>query len=432
MDPLTTDTRQTATRPRPAGRLAGLAAGMAGGVAGGLVVAAVLLVLPVQPDGRRSSGAQVPGTEPSPTPALDHLDRFRCPQGLERQVLLGGQEDGFDRRGSEPSRIPPQVADRPFYRDLAARRPLVQQLGDYDAAGPDRVVMDHVTVPRTVVSGEVVLRSRAAAGGSGNDYLTLLPIRSGSPVERLRSGHYSLRLDDPAWQTVGNPAAGVRSAPLAAVRGSMAGGPATLLDELASAGADAEVMVAVQDDTAVDMLALALCLEPAVPQGLTFVEHPAKPAGPDISVLSCVSDDTERLCGPQQGDTPCSTSLPLACYREGAQPKPANLTALGLDEARFIPGEVRMTAAVRGDSLATREAADALCARTLGTGFRVLRYQEAGGAVVISRSAVPARTRAWIEIGDQPRATCWSRPARGAFVRPAPGGGGPPDRRGPR
>jgi hypothetical protein len=320
----------------------------------------------------------VAGPAATDTPAQDYLDAFRCPRGLSRVILTGGVEDGFDRAGSEPSRIDPPLLSYGYYQDLAARRNRVLMLRDYDEGGTDRMLIDHFTVPAGTVLGQLVLRTRAQGGGSNNDHIGLTPRREGTAAERFSQGSFSVALAGAELQTVGDPANGLGIIRLDQIRGNVMTRRPSLMDELREADTALEVSVAVQDDTAVDMMALALCTEPAVVQGLTFAEHAAKPAGPDISVLSCSLDDTQHMCGPTQGDTPCSQSLPLACYREGGAAKPPDLTAAGLDEAKFVPGAVRLSTPVRGDTLATREEADARCAAEFGAGYRVLRYQEAG------------------------------------------------------
>jgi hypothetical protein len=145
-------------------------------------------------------------------------------------------------------------------------------------------------------------------------------------------------------------------------------------------------------------------------RGVTFVEHSDKRLGPDMSLLSCALDDTQSMCGPYTGDTLCTQALPLACYKDGANPKPQTLAKANINDANFVGGQVRATEPVAGNRFATIGDADAFCVSKFGPQWRVLTYQEGGGGVVISASQIPARTRLWIDIRDQPRARCWDRP----------------------
>lgn len=388
-----------------------MAAGLAGGLLGGLVVAAAVLVLDTGP--RSNQGALDPAVAGSGATGLAYLDSFRCPRGLTRRVEVRGREDRFDLTDAEPSRIEPRLLDLGFYRDLAERRPAVTELREYDEGGTDRMLIDHITVPGGTVMGELVLRVRPSGGGSENDYVGVELLTEGGTGPTASRTYYSVQINSPELEAVGAPEDGLRRVKLESLGGLLSARWPNLLAELGAAGGDLVVNVTVQDDTAVDFLALALCVEPSDVRGVTFTEHTAKPLGPDISVLSCSVDSTQRMCGPYQGDTPCSQSLPLACYRDGTAAKPAGLEASNIDEAKFVPGEVRLTEPVQGDTLETREEAEKLCADRFGPGFRMLRYQEGGGSMVVSRSQIAPGTRAWIEIRDQPRATCWSRAARG-------------------
>lgn len=387
-----------------------LAAGLVGGLMSGLVVAAALLVLDI---GGTRNQAPADSAAPKGASGLAYLDSFRCPRGLTRRVEVRGREDNFDLTDVEPSRIEPRLLELGYYQDLAERRPAVTELREYDEGGADRMLIDHITIPGGTVMGELVLRVRSSGGGSENDYIGIKPMGETWVTDPASRTFYGIQLLEPALEPIGAPEDGLRKVKLESILGTPGTRWPTLLSELGASQQDLVVNISVLDDTAVDFIALALCVEPSEVRGVTFSEHAAKPLGADISVLSCSLDDTQRMCGPFQGDTPCTQSLPLACYRDGNATKPANMDASNMDEAKFVPGEVRLTEPVRGDTLETREEADKLCADRFGPAFRVLRYQEGGGGIVISRSQIPAGARAWIEIRDQPRATCWSRAARG-------------------
>jgi hypothetical protein len=76
---------------------------------------------------------------------------------------------------------------------------------------------------------------------------------------------------------------------------------------------------------------------------------------------------------------------------------------------RFAGGEVRYTEAVPGDRFTSREEANAYCARSFGPEWRVLSFHEVGGFRIVSFSNIPANTRMWIDVKDQPFGNCWSR-----------------------
>lgn len=100
-------------------------------------------------------------------------------------------------------------------------------------------------------------------------------------------------------------------------------------------------------------------------------------------------------CNPYAGDTSCRTDLPVLCSRPPQGGEPLALGTIG---------------GVAGFLLASREDADARCAKDLGAGWRMAGFHDGGGwemqgAKLIGVPADEAR-RVWVAIGDQ-RANCW-------------------------
>jgi hypothetical protein len=247
--------------------------------------------------------------------------------------------------------------------------------------------------------------------------------RSKSGAELLAS--FSISIADASTLLSEDVPAGVLSIPLERLIGSppnaQPNGIPEVLKYLAqNQGEPSQVSLIVTDDTAVDVAALFLCVEPETDQGVTFSEHSDKSLGPDLSVLACALDETQSHCGPYSGDTLCTTALPMACYKDGQASKPADLAKAGLNDAAFVGGQVRTTTPVAAAQFPTRVAADAFCVSQFGAGWRVLSYQEGGGGTVISRSVIAPRTRLWIDIADQPRGRCWDRPAFGSLPQSSP------------
>lgn len=398
-------------------------AGVLGGLVSGLVIAGVMLL--VFHESKDQTKRSDPLLQISQTPLLDHLDKMRCARGLKRVVQIGGQEDSFARTGTEPARIERSLLRFGSFADLQAGKARALGLRSYDEGGTDKQLVDHFNVPKGAVNGALLLKLRAAGNGSDNDYLRLLPsvtTRSGSGTEALSS--FSLSISAAVEQSVQAKSGDIISIPLENFADlSPVGGPEEIAKVLAYTAALPEgqspLSLIVSDDTAVDVAALFLCVEPEEVQGVTFSELSAKSSEPALSVLACAVDETQSHCGPYSGDTLCTTQLPVACYKDGSSLKPDNLSKAGLNDAAFVGGEVRPSISVAASQFRTRGAADAFCVSQFGIGWRVLSYQEGGGGVVISRSTIAPRTRLWIDIADQPRGRCWDRPAFGS-VPPKP------------
>lgn len=128
-------------------------------------------------------------------------------------------------------------------------------------------------------------------------------------------------------------------------------------------------------------------------------------------MASCHPPDN-MACDPFVGDTMCETPLPLACYRPGPEPyDPAAIRPRYQRNGRYwIGGAMRLTSPVRGDAFSTIEAANDHCEETFGDGWRVADFHLSGiGFQFMTRSPDGDTGRIWLDIRDQPYATCWSR-----------------------
>ncbi|MCD9144906.1 flagellar hook-length control protein [Streptomyces albireticuli] len=120
------------------------------------------------------------------------------------------------------------------------------------------------------------------------------------------------------------------------------------------------------------------------------------------------------LSNAYQGDTATSTALPLLCLRVDGQPAPAGITP-GF-YAGWARGTVAATGPIRGTRLTSRAVADGVCANNFGPGWRMAEFHDgrygpnlesSGGWSFWAYGDVPAGTRFWTAINDQP-ANPWS------------------------
>jgi hypothetical protein len=380
---------------------------------GGLVVSMAMLMASAQMAKQQAPRAEA--VAETQTPALDHLETMTCPRGLRRVQQVLGQEDGFARTGTEPSRVDPRMTRFGLFRDFDAR--LVRSFGrrDYDEGGSDKALIDYFSAPSGIVSGHLVLRLKDGANGVANDFIQLIPsttTNGKSGTERL--AQYSISLVSPDVTLIGDARDGVVDIKLDAFKPQpldpQENLPAYLrINTSLVLGNANSLNLLILDDTNVDVAALVLCLAPAEKQGVTLIEHSDKPLGPNVSVLQCSSDVTQSSCGPFSGDTACSAALPIACYKTGTAPIPTSIADSKMPAGSYVGGQVKLSQPTPADRFATRIAADAYCAEQFGQAWRVLRYGEGSGSMVISNSQISARTRAWVDITDQPLGRCWDR-----------------------
>jgi hypothetical protein len=395
--------------------------GVLSGLVGALAIALFVGLVPLQPN---SNSVGPNAVVSSQTPALDHLDTLRCPRGLQSVVEVRGQEDGFSKAGIEPSRVDPAMLRFGLFADYEARRPRAIGRRDYDEGGVDRAFVDYFKIPEGAVSAVLVFRLRGIGSAAQNDSIQLIPqasYKSSRGVDRLAV--FGSGITDPIFVPVGDKANGVYQWALDAMTLPAPEPRTRFFDYInanpasASDSASSHVSLMISDDSQVDMAAISWCVEPSQARGVTFVEHSDKMLGEDVSFLSCSSDPTQSSCDPFSGDTLCTSALPLACFKAGNQAKPERLKALS-QGSYFNSGQVQLTSPIAGSTFKTRLEADEFCASQFGQGWRVLQYADGTAASVVTVSQIAPRTRAWVEIGDQPRGRCWDRPKDGARSTP--------------
>jgi hypothetical protein len=114
-------------------------------------------------------------------------------------------------------------------------------------------------------------------------------------------------------------------------------------------------------------------------------------------------------CDPYQGDTACTTALPILCIeKEGSGfplPVPAEVNNSDLYH-KWSGGVVGTT--VPTVPPATLTAANALCAKAFGRAWRVAEFHDGWGWHFQAFGGVGAPGQNfWVHIDDQPGATCW-------------------------
>ncbi|MEJ3744286.1 S8 family peptidase [Actinomycetes bacterium KLBMP 9797] len=124
-----------------------------------------------------------------------------------------------------------------------------------------------------------------------------------------------------------------------------------------------------------------------------------------------------------QGDTAAGASLPVLCLRETGAAVPAGLTLNQYNGWAF--GEIQLTPPVPGSELTSFTAASRICAAHFGGGWRMAEFHDgrypfqllprpglpviwrASGWNLWAHGTLPATTRFWASINDQP-ANPWS------------------------
>ncbi len=119
-----------------------------------------------------------------------------------------------------------------------------------------------------------------------------------------------------------------------------------------------------------------------------------------VDEVGCGTD-----CDPYEGDTVCTSERPVLCIRPGDAPNP------GVAEDFYngwTGGSIATTPAVPGCRLVSVEAANDLCAASLGPGWRMAEFHDGGGGWNWwAYGAVDHDSDFWTYIDDQ-QANCWN------------------------
>jgi hypothetical protein len=351
----------------------------------------------------------------SQKPGTTYIETFKCGRGLNRIVLIGGREDGFDQSDDEPASINPARLPNPYLETIRDAQNGMMTLRDYDEGGQDKLFIDYFDVPRGIVSAQIVLVQKPF-GSQAYDGLKLGDLNNqkrtgnGDPFIGLPAFDFGFGNSRPA-PIQNDKASGLLVLDLAVpafISGSLNDGTSapygTVLDYLNQTSRPDVLDIQIQDDTAIDFVALVMCQIPPVAKGTSFAEFSSKPAGPEISMLSCQSDKLQQPCNPFQGDQLCTSSLPLACYKPASEPAITNPKVSSLRS-----GEIRASRPIVGTQIADLESADAVCVREFGPGWRVLAYHDGASGGLTTLSNIAPKTRLWIDVRDQQYANCWDR-----------------------
>lgn len=333
-----------------------------------------------------------------PLTGMELLQQYRCHRAETKVVLVRGKEDNFSPEGIEPLFFRPG-------RDNARVESMMKG-GSYDQSQPDRSFTDSFRVPARMAKGLLVI-SLKPTGPNGNDPVYIGDLEGKNPGQSYNSAVSRLAQE---WTIEGT----LYSAELARLPlGGQRQGPGTVHDLYGRRNQPAWLDVYLQDDTSVDFIGLAVCVAPSGRKGLTFAVKPVG-QGPVADIVSLTCDDgpdDAPICNRIQGDTVCRQAHPVACLRPGSIPPPGSVLSRYWDRWTWTGSDIALTEPVPGERFARIADVDRFCARRMGEGWRAAAMHDGGRAVGLAGRGTAPKTalRAWIDIVDQPYATCWTR-----------------------
>jgi len=113
-------------------------------------------------------------------------------------------------------------------------------------------------------------------------------------------------------------------------------------------------------------------------------------------------------CNAYNGDTPCTTALPILCILKAGPGFPLALPA-NVDNSDIYHlwsgGIVATTTPTPAP--AKRSGANARCVQEFGPGWRVAEFHDGWGWHFQAFGGVTHPSQLWVDIDDQPNGVCW-------------------------
>jgi len=385
-------------------------------IIGGLIAAGIFIAVALKTDILTQSKADVYGAGAG----YKMLTDFQCRYGETKHILMNGVDDNFALGNQEPGRISERLAHLPGH---PVNNPYQR---NYDETGQDKILSDYFEIPPNVTRGIFVTRIEKREQ-YGNDFIGIGNFLNTGPKYPITSyNSFGSWLNEfssvPNWDSNTGHIFSARFKniifksndlePDNDIERDFEG----LLTYLKSQTETSTIEVIVGDDTGVDFTGMAACTAPDKVMGMTFTELKlVQKEFDNFQVMVCDSELTAYPCNPIYGDTVCTESLPLACFKDTGEPAPeldqnASKSLKGKLSDFWGGGDIEFTGPVRGDEFQTLQDANQLCEAEFGFGWRVLDYHDGGIKSVASlKSSNTPESRVWVDIKDQAKGTCWSR-----------------------
>lgn len=343
-------------------------------------------------------------------PGMQLISAFGCLPGESKEIFIGGKEDNYSLIGEENSRVHDRLNSLPGLFVQSA------QLRDYDEAGFNKTFSEFFEIPSNISSGFFVVRMKGN-GNHTNDNINIGDLLDRDSNQADMAKHLlSIRINKLSETSGWTQTRDLYSARLTDIEFFVLNKKPdrkfdTVLEYIKAQPGNAVLDIEISDDTNVDFTAIAVCQRPVGQRGVSLTSHKtATIKNPELTILTCNGDVRQTHCNPYYGDTPCEQSLPLACFNDQSAPLPATWPRENGFVENWSGGVIAYTPEVQGNSLATIEDANGYCSQSFGPDWRVLSWHDGGKSNVMAhRHDTRASGRAWVDIVDQPDATCWTR-----------------------
>jgi len=357
-------------------------------------------------DLRPKPGLTETPAQPSSTPVADKLNAYSCRVAETKEIILGGEEDGFSLAGQEVN-APGSFAE--YSKNRTGSRDSVDIERGYDVGGQDSAFLETFELPSNIAHGIIVMRIRLLSS-LRNDVVVIGGLDQGHNFSESSNFSFSQPKGNPAWVLDGE----VLSAHLGEIVFPQRFSPnrepllrkyQTVLEFVQRSGKP--LNIAVQDDTMVDVIGLALCLEPERGRGVSFLvsnfDH-------ELVSLSCSSPQREDHCSVYKGDTSCETELPVACFSDDGESLPKQLiNDMTGNAEQWSGGKIEFSKPIQASVFKTQNQVNHYCKTKFGPSFRLANIHDGvPSQALTARGQANGTQQAWIDSNLEPYANCWT------------------------
>jgi len=356
-----------------------------------------------------------PGDKNSPgvsyTTAKERLENYNCRAGETKQIIFRGIEDNFSPEGVENAFIDPDQDKIIFdtIKNLSLR--------GYDETGQDKNFLDQFELPKRTFHGIVSIGIKELSSVR-NDFIIfsfrsqkdattgLADVSYSQPIaEMMKTGwsvdnaYHWASLEDLAVQVFDeNGTQYSKDMPhfLSAIRKQQP---------------EQDFLIRIGDDTMVDFVGFALCLEPPENKGVVFSNVDIRDRAvfkslPADQVFLNIAVVNGESCN-NKGCVSCDEKRPLVCIQDQNLPAPENLHKYLL--GRWSGGNLSFTKSIPASMFETEDDVDAFCAGQFGAGWRHLHMKDGGwGASLVGYGSLPSgHSEFWVGVKNSPHHVCW-------------------------
>lgn len=357
--------------------------------------------------------AEAVAAGPQYASATEHLEKYRCRSVEEKRIFMGGIEDGYDPAGDEPAVLSESLENhlddlKEFYAQVPGERTKA-----YDDPAQDRYFVDIFDIPKRTFHGMIALRMEDLSSIS-NDGMRIGYMKRHTLTEE--DAIYQVKVSDVQniWSTGNNYVwADLNDLKISKYENNKDGIAVitglthnSLLDAIRLNG-DKPLQVEIADDTIVDFVGFALCLEPADHRGSVFSRSHILGAESTLNF----GDGFVSLYGnspTSAGNLSCEERRPLACINDQNLKAPDVFTEY--TNIIWSGGYIKFTPPVKGNKFKTEDDVDAYCASEFGEAFRSVNMKDGTwmGAMVGLGTYPEGYDDFWAGYKDSPHHNCWS------------------------